>query len=139
MDVLHDDEELAALRDDVDRLNDVGMTDASNEPRLVEEHRDEIRIAGIAFVEAFDRHDSRKARSSDLSCEMDRRHPARRDLRTQLIPLPNRSHDPTAPRHLYAAVVTAVPRSTSLPSLWKTCGIKTSDVRTYLRRREISN
>ena len=51
-DVLHDEEELAVRRDDVERGHDVRVLDARREPRLVEEHRDELgdrrRTAGAA-------------------------------------------------------------------------------------------
>ena len=43
-DVLHDEEELARRRHDVERRDDVRVPDARGEPRLVEEHRDELGI-----------------------------------------------------------------------------------------------
>ena len=50
LDVLHDDEQLVLLGDDVERGNDVGMTDHRGEPRLVEEHGDELGVARVAVV-----------------------------------------------------------------------------------------
>ena len=52
LDVVHDEEELALVGDDVERRHDVRVLDARGEARLVEEHRDELgilaRTAGAA-------------------------------------------------------------------------------------------
>ena len=60
-DVLHDEEELALGRDDVERRHDVRVADARGEPRLVEEHRDELGILRELRVQPLDRDGAREA------------------------------------------------------------------------------
>ena len=79
LDVLHDDEELVLFGDDVERRDDVRVTDLRSEARFVEEHRDELGIARVAVVESFDRDRARKTGRSEQPTEMDRGHAARRD------------------------------------------------------------
>ena len=78
--VLHDEEELAVRRDDVERRDDVRMPDARREARLVEEHRDELGILRELRVQPLDRDRAREADRPEQPPEMDRRHAARRDL-----------------------------------------------------------
>ena len=59
--VLHDEKELARQGHDIERADDVGMTHARREPRLVEEHRDELGIFGELRVQSLDGHGPRKA------------------------------------------------------------------------------
>ncbi len=84
-DVLHDDEYFVVHVDDVERRNDVGMGDARREPRLIEEHLDEIRVARELGVEALDRDGPREAHGPHESPEMHRRHAARRNFAVQQV------------------------------------------------------
>ena len=74
--VLHDEEELAVRRDDVERRDDVRVADARGEARLVEEHRDELGILRELRVQPLDRDRAREADRTEQSAEMDRGHPA---------------------------------------------------------------
>lgn len=51
VDVLHDENELAPHHDDVECVDDVRMMDTRREPRLVEEHRDELGIERVTLVQ----------------------------------------------------------------------------------------
>ena len=64
-DVLHDDEELAFSRDHVERGDHVRMANARCEPRLVQEHGDELRVLGERGVQPLDGHGSREADRSE--------------------------------------------------------------------------
>jgi hypothetical protein len=64
--VVHDDEELALHRHDVERLHDVGVPKARREARFVEEHRDELGVLRELRVEALDRN---RAPEADLAHE----------------------------------------------------------------------
>ena len=72
--VLHDEEQLAARRDDVERRDDVGMADARGEASLVEEHRDELGVRRELRVEPLDRDRSREADRTEQASKMDRCH-----------------------------------------------------------------
>jgi hypothetical protein len=52
--VVHDEQDLVVRGDDVERLDDVRVPDAGRELRLVEEHRDEVRVAREVRVEPLD-------------------------------------------------------------------------------------
>src|SRR5262245_5178917 len=64
-DVLHDEQDLALVRDDVERRNDVRMMDARGNARLIEEHRDEIRVLREMRVQALDRYGARESARSN--------------------------------------------------------------------------
>ena len=72
--VLHDEEQLAARGDDIERRYDVGMPDTRREPSLVEEHGDELGVRRELGVEALDRHRAREADRSEQASKMDRGH-----------------------------------------------------------------
>jgi hypothetical protein len=77
--VLHDDEELAVLRDDIERLDDVGVPYARHEARLVEEHGEEVRVARERLMEPLDRDRAHEARGAHLPPDVDGRHASRRN------------------------------------------------------------
>ena len=79
-DVLHDDEDLALGRDDVERGHDVRVTDAPAEARLVEEHRDELGILRELRMQALDGDGAREADGAAEPSEVDGGHPARGEL-----------------------------------------------------------
>ena len=85
VDVLHDEEELAVGRDDVDRRDDVRVLDARGEARLVEEHRDELGILGELRMQPLDRDGAREADRAEQAAEVDRRHAAGGDLVVERI------------------------------------------------------
>src|SRR5439155_25131978 len=85
-DVLHDEEDLAVLIDDVDRRHHVRMADARDETRFVDEHVDERAIASEMRVHPFDRDGSFEARAAALAADVHRRHPAARDLAVDSVP-----------------------------------------------------
>ena len=86
LDVLHDDEELAALVRDVERLHHVRVLDPRGEDRLVEEHRREGFVLRELLVHALDRDELRVPPRAAAPDEH-RRHPARRELAEELIVL----------------------------------------------------
>src|SRR5688572_13369086 len=53
------------------------MSDHRREPRLVEQHGDEVRIACVRLVELLDRDGAREPRGAEQTAEMNRGHPAR--------------------------------------------------------------
>jgi hypothetical protein len=83
--VLHDDEELPILGDDVQRRGDVGVLDARRQPRLVEQHRHERGIRGEVRVKPLDRHRPREPRGPEEAPEVDRRHAAAGELVAQRV------------------------------------------------------
>ena len=80
LDVFHDDEQLTPRRDDVDRGDDVRVTDPRGEARLVEKHRDELGIPRVDGVQALDRHGAAEADGPEEPPDVDGRHPAGSDL-----------------------------------------------------------
>ena len=84
-DVLHDEEQLAVVRDDVERRDDVGVPDARREPGLLEEHRDEVGILREVRMEALDRDGAREPDGSEQARKMDRGHAAGGDLAVQRV------------------------------------------------------
>jgi hypothetical protein len=78
--VFHHEAELPLLREDVEDGYDVGMPDAAREARFVEKLRDELRILRELGVEALDRHRAGESEGAEHAPDVDRRHPARRDL-----------------------------------------------------------
>ncbi len=63
--VLHDEEQLAAGGDDIQRGDDVRVPDARGEASLVEEHRDELGVRRELRVEPLDRHRAGEADRSE--------------------------------------------------------------------------
>ena len=90
VDVVHDEEQLALGGDHVEHRHDVRVLDARREASLVEEHRDELRVARELRVEALDRHRPREPGRASEPAQMDGRHPAMRDLLEENI-TPDRS------------------------------------------------
>ncbi len=80
VDVVHDDEDLARVRDDVEGRDDVRMADARSEARLVEEHRGELRVHREVLVESLHRDRAREADLARQSSEVHRRHSSGGDL-----------------------------------------------------------
>ena len=74
--VLHDEQELAWRRDDIERLDHVRMLNAGRDPRLVDEHRDEVGVARELSVESLDGDGAREADRAEQAAEMDGRHAA---------------------------------------------------------------
>ena len=56
VDVLHHEAQTALFRVDVEDADDVRVADAAGEARLVDEHRDEVRIPRQGGVKALDGH-----------------------------------------------------------------------------------
>ena len=78
--VLHDEKELAFEGDDVERADDVGMTDAGRDARLVEEHRDEVGLLGELGMEPLDGDGPREADGPEEAPDVHGGHAAGRDL-----------------------------------------------------------
>ena len=78
-DVLHDEQELVVVHDDVEGRDDVRVLDARGEPRLVEEHRGEVRVVRELRVQALDGDRTEEPRGADQAPEVDRRHATGRD------------------------------------------------------------
>ena len=79
VDVLHRHVELAVLLAEVEHLDDVRVAEAGADARLVDEHRDEVRVAGELRQDALDRDDLLEAVRPGAPRQVDLRHPARRD------------------------------------------------------------
>ena len=92
--VFHHQEQVVVGLHDVERRDHVRVADARNQARLVEEHRDEIRVLREVSVELLDRDRPREAFRSDEAPDVDGGHPARRDLPVERIP----SDDPLGSR-----------------------------------------
>src|SRR5262249_12787529 len=71
------------------------MADARREARLVEEHRDELRILGELRGEPLDRDGPREADLAEEAAHVHRRHAARRDLVVERVA----ADDATSARH----------------------------------------
>lgn len=97
-DVIHHEEELAAVGDHVEDRHDVRVLDAGCQTRLVEKHRDEARVLRVARMELLDGDDTRKARGAGEAPEVDRRHPTGGDLARQGVPADGPSHPISLPR-----------------------------------------
>jgi hypothetical protein len=80
LDVLHHEEDLALGGDDVERLHDVGVVDARDEARLVQEHRDELGLPGHLGVQPLDGDGPREADRGQQASDVHRAHAAGRDL-----------------------------------------------------------
>ena len=78
--VLHHEEQLALRGDDVDRRHDVRMTNAGCEPRLVDEHCDELLVLRVLRMEAFDGHGAREPHRAVKAPVVHRSHPTSSDL-----------------------------------------------------------
>ena len=85
VDVLHRHVELAVLLAEVEHLDDVRVAEARADPRLVDEHGDEVRVARVLREDALDRDDLLEAVRAGAPREIDLRHPARRDPPEQLV------------------------------------------------------
>ena len=85
LDELHHDEELAGVRDDVERGHDVGVTEASGEARLVDEHRRERRVLRVLRMHALDCDEAVEAHRAAHAAQVHRRHAARRELAKELV------------------------------------------------------
>src|SRR5262249_29830052 len=70
---------------DVERRYDVRMTDARCEPRLVEEHRDELVVVREVRVQHLDRDQALEARDALRARDVDRRHAARCELHEHFV------------------------------------------------------
>lgn len=100
--VLHDQEEVALRGDDVDHRDDVRMVDPGDDPRLVDHHRDEVRVLRVLRVEPLDGDRPAEPGRGEHPPEVDRRHAARGDLVEDEVP-------PEVARHP-ASVQDAPPR-----------------------------
>ena len=85
MDVLHHQEQLVLVADDVDRRHDVGVADARGEAGLVDQHGDELRIARQVRVQPLDGDDTGEAALASQPPEPDGGHAARRELTEKLV------------------------------------------------------
>ena len=78
--VLHDEKKLAIGRDDIERSDDIRVTDASRQSRFVEEHRDEFGLLGVLRMQPLDGHRTREAHRAQQPADVYRRHAAGRDF-----------------------------------------------------------
>jgi hypothetical protein len=85
VDVLHRHVELTVLLAEVEDLDDVRVAQARTHPRLVDEHRHEVRIARVLRQDSFDRNDLLEAVRPPTSSKVDLRHTARSDPPEQLV------------------------------------------------------
>ena len=84
LDVIHDDEQLAALLHEIDGGRHVGMPDASHHPGLVEEHLHELFIPGVLPVQGLDGHRLGEAARPNPAPQKDSGHATVTDLREEL-------------------------------------------------------
>lgn len=77
------------MPDDVEHRHDVRMADTRGELRLVEEHRDELGVPCELRVQLLDRDGPREAARPTQTAEVNRRHPAMRDLFKEDVPAEN--------------------------------------------------
>ena len=97
-DVVHHEQQLPAGRDDVERRDHVGVLHARGEPRLVEEHRDELGVGRQVRVQALDGHGPREADGPDDAAQVDDRHPPRGDRVVHLVATDTVRHHEDIPR-----------------------------------------
>ena len=83
--VLLDEHDLVAGRHDVEHGHDVAVVDLRRDARLVEEHRDELGVLGELGMQALRGDDAREALVAHQARDVDRRHPAARDLAVQQV------------------------------------------------------
>ncbi len=77
--VVHDEEDLSFLDDDVEGRDDVGVANASCEARLVEEHGHEVRVLRVLGVEPLDRDGAREPLGAEEAPVVDGGHAPRCD------------------------------------------------------------
>ena len=82
--VLHDEVVALVARPDLEDGDDVRVVDPRGEPRLVEEHLDELGLAREVRVQALDGDEPLKAARAREAPEVHGRHPAGRELGDQL-------------------------------------------------------
>src|SRR5262245_17863963 len=80
MDVLDHEEELALLRDYVERARHVRMADPRGGARLVQKHGGELGVLRELWVEPLDGHGSREADVPEKAADVHRRHATRCDF-----------------------------------------------------------
>ena len=83
--VLHHHEELALGGHDVERRDHVGVADARREPRLVEEHGDELGVLRQGRVQSLDGDRPREPDGAQQAADVNGRHPAGGDLGVQRV------------------------------------------------------
>ena len=83
--VLHRVEVRARELSDVVNLRDVRMLELRGEPRLVEEHRDELRVLREVRQDALDADELLEAAVTVKPREKDLGHATRRELRDELV------------------------------------------------------
>jgi len=108
-DVLHDEEELAVVRDDVEGGDHVRVADTGREARLLQEHRHEIRVLREVRMEALDGHRAREADRPEQARKMDRGHAAGCDLAVQRVP-------PQASAEIRAGLLRHLVRELTIPA-----------------------
>jgi len=84
-DVLHDEQDLALRRDDVECRHDIWVPDACREPRFIEEEGRNLRVPGELRVESLDGYRPRKANRVDEATEIDGCHPTTRELAMKCV------------------------------------------------------
>jgi hypothetical protein len=85
LDVLLDEHHLAAERDDVEHRNHVAVMHLGRDPRLVEEHGDELLVLGELRVHALGGDDAREADIAHQPSNVDRRHATACNLAMQQV------------------------------------------------------
>jgi len=112
-DVLHDDPEIVAFRDDVESRHHVRVVDPPDDASLVEEALHEHLVLRVAGVEDLDGYGAGESARPDQAAQMHRSHPPRADLRVDGVPSPARlrgyraHEDPTRWHSALASVVSA--------------------------------
>jgi hypothetical protein len=84
--VIHDQRQLAVLRKDIEDRHHVGVADARDQTRLVDEHRREVGVFCAMGQHALDRDRAREPDLADQPAEVHRGHAAGRDLTEQDVP-----------------------------------------------------
>ncbi len=84
-DELHGQEQLAVGHVQVEHLGDVRVVEGGGDPRLVQEHLDELLLAGDVREDLLEHHQLAEARQAALRREEDLRHPARRQAAEHLV------------------------------------------------------
>jgi hypothetical protein len=82
---LLDEQHLVLRGHDVEDRHHVAVVDLRCDARLVEEHRDELRVLGELGVQSLGRDDAREALVAHQTRDVDRRHAAPRDLSVQHV------------------------------------------------------
>ena len=85
LDVLHDDEELVLVEDDVDGVDHVRMPDAERDTRLVEKHRRDVAVGPELGVETLHGDGPPEPAVATQASDVDRRQATAGELGSELV------------------------------------------------------